>query len=133
MGSSIISIRVAAPARLSSMVTKLASGASLIISAEGMSTGGGVAMWTGDEGMIVVIRGELIVSCAASLARTALREAPRSPTDSYSSRMELMVVMFVCEGKGEGRGNVLLALFHPSFMFPWALLLRWGIGDRSRR
>jgi len=72
MGSSIISIQVAALARLSSIVTKLVSRASRIMSADGIITGGGVAMWTGDEGIIVVTRGEDIVSLAASLARTAL-------------------------------------------------------------
>jgi len=55
------------------MVTKLESGASLIMSVEGMRTGGGVAMWMGDEGMMVVTRGEDILSLLASAARTALR------------------------------------------------------------
>jgi len=67
------------------MVTKLELGASQIMSAEGMSTGGGVAMCTGDDGMMVVTRGEDILSLSALAARTALRYAPRSPTDSYSS------------------------------------------------
>src|SRR6266702_3526842 len=98
MGSSIISMRVAALARLSSIVTKLESGASLSMSVEGISTGGGVAMGTGDEGMMVVTRGELIISLVASLARTALRYAPRSPTDSYSSRNELMMMMVMISG-----------------------------------
>src|SRR6266702_1647786 len=132
MGSSTISILVAALAKLSNMSMNWSSRASRTMSAEGIITGGGVAMWTGDDGMIVVTRGELMRSLSASAARTALRYAPRSPTDSYSSRMELMVVMFVCEGEEEEGGNVLLALFHPFFISSWALLLRWGIGDRSR-
>jgi len=72
MGSSTISIRVVALARLSSMVTKLKSGASRIMSAEGIMTGGGVAMCTGEEGMMVVTLGDEIVSLWASLARTVL-------------------------------------------------------------
>ena|SRR6266702_1166470 len=91
MGSSTISTLVAALARLSSIVTKLESGASRIISAEGMSTGGGVAMCTGDEGMMVMTRGEDILSLSASAARTALRYAPRSPTDSYLSVEKFMM------------------------------------------
>src|SRR6266702_3549495 len=94
MGSSTISTLVAVLARLSSMVTKLESGASRIMSAEGMSTGGGVAMGTGEDGITVVTRGDDILSLSASIARTALRYAPRSPTDSYSSWKELMVTMF---------------------------------------
>jgi len=43
------------------------------MSADGMTTGGGVAMCTGDDGIIVVIQGEDMLSLAASLARTALR------------------------------------------------------------
>src|SRR6266571_1159126 len=93
MGSSTISTLVAALARLSSIVIKLESGASLIMSAEGMSTGGGVAMCTGEEGMMVVTRGDDILSLSASAARTALRYAPRSPTDSYSSVEKFMVRM----------------------------------------
>src|SRR6266702_3061322 len=95
MGSSTISTLVAALARLSSMVMKLELGVSRIISAEGMSIGGGVAMCTGDEGMMVVTRGEDILSLSASAARTALRYAPRSPTDSYSSVEKFM--MRVCD------------------------------------
>src|SRR6266702_5944971 len=94
MGSSTISTLVAVRAMLSSMVMKLASGASRSMSAEGMSTGGGVAMCMGDEGMTVVMRGEDILSLLASAARTALRYAPRSPTDSYSSVEKFMI----CEG-----------------------------------
>src|SRR6266702_7794924 len=90
MGSSTISTLVAALARLSSMFMKLESGASRIMSAEGMMTGGGVAMCIGDEGMTVVTRGEDILSLSASAARTALRYAPRSPTDSYSSVEKFM-------------------------------------------
>src|SRR6266571_8429009 len=132
MDSSTISTLVAALARLSSMVTKLESGASRIMSADGMSTGGGVAMCTGDEGIMVVTRGEDILSLSASAARTALRYAPRSPTDSYSSRKELMVKMM--EWMGVGRRELMaFARSCPSFMCFWALLLRWGIGDRSRR
>src|SRR6266702_6755524 len=104
MGSSTSSIRVAALARLSSMVTKLASGTSRIMSVDGMSISGGVAMCTGDEGMMVVTRGDDILSLSASAARTALQYAPRSPTDSYSSIIELMRE-FLCEGEewnGEG-------------------------------
>ena len=63
---------MAAPARLSSIATKLALGISLIMSAEGIMTGGGVAMWMGEEGTIVVTHGEHTVSLLASLARTAL-------------------------------------------------------------
>src|SRR6266702_6557428 len=95
MGSSIISIRVAALARLSSMVTKLESGASRIISADGIMMGGGVAIWTGDDGMMVVTHGELRLSLWASWARRALRYAPRSPTDSYSSVVKFIVVWVV--------------------------------------
>src|SRR6266702_1636012 len=96
MGSSTILTLVAAPARLSSIVMKLESGASRIMSAEGISTGGGVAMCTGDEGMMVVTRGDDILSLSASAARTALRYAPRSPTDLYSSVEKFMV----CVGYG---------------------------------
>src|SRR6266571_3093908 len=133
MDSSTISTLVAALARLSSMVTKLESGASRIMSADGMSTGGGVAMCTGDEGIMVVTRGEDILSLSASAARTALRYAPRSPTDSYSSRKELMVRVMIWLGVGRGKVNGFFARSCPSFMCFWALLLRWGIGDRSRR
>jgi len=73
MGSSTASTLVAALARLSSMVTKLMSGASRIMSADGIMTGGGVAMWTGDDGIMVVMRGDDILSLSASAARTALR------------------------------------------------------------
>src|SRR6266702_2560915 len=90
MGSSTISILVAALARLSSMSTKVAWGASLIVSADGIISGGGVAMWTGDDGIAVVTRGHDIISLWASAARTALRYAPRSPTDSYSSVEKFM-------------------------------------------
>src|SRR6266571_5963752 len=96
MGSSTSLTLVAALARLSSMVTKLESGASLIMSAEGMMTGGGIAIWTGDEGMMVVTRGDDILSLSASAARTALRYAPHSPTDSYSS-VEKFIVRMGCE------------------------------------
>ncbi len=72
MGSSTISILVAALARLSSMVTKLKSGVSRIILADGMINGGGVAMWMGDEGIMVVILGEDRLSLWALFARTAL-------------------------------------------------------------
>ncbi len=41
--------------------------------AEGIITGGGVAMCTGDEGMIVITQGEDIVSLVASAARTVLQ------------------------------------------------------------
>src|SRR6266702_3120410 len=94
------------------MVTKLESGASRIMSAEGMITGGGVAMCTGDEGIMVVTRGEDILSLSASAARTALRYAPRSPTDSYSSRKELMVRVMIWLGVGRGKvdGFFLLVL-----------------------
>ncbi len=51
----------------------LESGASQMMSADGMITGGGVAICTGDEGIIVVTQGEEIVSLAASLARTVLQ------------------------------------------------------------
>src|SRR6266702_263825 len=97
---------VAALARLSSMVTKLESGTSQIMSAEGMSMGGGVAICTGDEGMIVMTCGEDILSLSASAARTALRYAPRSPTDSYLS-VEKFIVGFgkVCRGFGVGVGR----------------------------
>src|SRR6266702_2627649 len=95
MGSSTISTLVAALARLSSMVTKLESGASWIMSAEGISTGGGVAICTGDEGIIVVTRGEDILSLSASAARTVLRYVLRSPTDSYSS-VEKFIVRVEC-------------------------------------
>ena len=54
------------------MSTKVAWGASLIVSADGIMSGGGVAMCTGDEGMTVVTLGEDIVSLWASLARTVL-------------------------------------------------------------
>src|SRR6266702_6368837 len=109
MGSSTISTLVVALAMLSSLVTKLASGASWIMLAEGMSMGGGVAMCTGDEGMIVVTRGEDILSLSASAARTALRYVPRSPTDSYSSVEKFMIVVVVMESGGGGkRGTVLL-------------------------
>src|SRR6266702_8898664 len=100
MGSSTTSTLVAALARLSSMVTKLESGISWIISAEGISTGGGVAMCTGDDGMMVVTRGEEILSLSASAARTALQYAPRSPTDSYSSVEKFMREIF-CVRNGE--------------------------------
>src|SRR6266702_5006679 len=118
MGSSIVSILVAALAMLSSMVMKLALGASQSMSTEGMSTGGGVAMCTGDEGMTVVMRGEDILSLSASAARTALRYAPRSPTDSYSSVEKFMI----CEDVwGSSRivvgeeGNGLFVLSFPFF------------------
>src|SRR6266702_2261512 len=128
MGSSTISTLVAALARFSSMVVKLESGASLIMLAEGMMTGGGVAMWTGDEGMMVVTRGDDIVSLWSTAARTALRYALRSPTDSYSSRKEL-IVMIVVVGK-EGGGKLSCYRRSPlSFMLSWALLLPRGIGD----
>src|SRR6266702_921947 len=130
MGFSTISALVVALAKLSSIVTKLESGASRIMSAEGMSTGGGVAMCTGDVGMMVVIRGEDILSLSASAARTALRYVPRSPTDLYSSVEKFM--MCVCDRSVWG-GDVILCCVGPSFMCFWALLLRWGIGDRSRR
>jgi len=78
------------------MVTKLESGASQIISAEGMSTGRGVAMCTGDEGMMVVTQGEDILSLSASAARTVLRYAPCSPTDSYSS-VEKFIMCVGCK------------------------------------
>src|SRR6266571_9492900 len=91
------------------MVMKLASGTSRIMSADGMSTGGGVAMWTGDEGMIVVTRGDDILSLSASAARTALRYAPCSPTDSYLSIIELMREFLCVKGwRGEGSGNASL-------------------------
>ncbi len=48
---------------------KLALGISLMVSAEGIMMGGGVAMWTGEDGMMVVTLGEHIVSLLASLAR----------------------------------------------------------------
>jgi len=44
-----------------------------MVSAEGIITGGGVAMCMGEEGIMVVTRGEHIVSLLASLARTALQ------------------------------------------------------------
>ncbi len=75
---------------------KLELGASRIMLAEGISTGGGVAMCTGDEGMMVVTRGDDILSLSASAARTALQYAPHSPTDSYSSVEKFMV----CVGYG---------------------------------
>jgi len=98
MGSSTSSTLVAALARLSSMVTKLESGTSQIMSAEGISTGGGVAMCTGDEGMMVVTRGDDILSLSASAARTALRYVPRSPTDSYLSVEKFMRRGFFVKG-----------------------------------
>src|SRR6266702_6660701 len=100
MGSSTISILVAALAMLSIMVTKLESGASRIISVEGMSTGGGVAMCTGDVGIMVVTRGEEILSLSASAARTALWYEPRSPTDLYLSVEKFMREIF-CVRNGE--------------------------------
>src|SRR6266702_2632738 len=103
------------------MVTKLESGASRIMSAEGMITGGGVAMCTGDEGIMVVTRGEDILSLSASAARTALRYAPRSPTDSYSSRKELMVRVMIWLGVGRGKvDGFFFARSRPSFMCFWA-------------
>ncbi len=83
--------------------------------AEGMSTGGGVAMCTGDEGMMVVTQGEDILSLSASAARTALRYAPRSPTDSYLS-VEKFMMGFSCSS-GEGEGNDL-------FVIPFLLFYR---------
>ncbi len=77
------------------------------MSADGISTGGGVAMCTGDEGMMVVTRGEDILSLSASAARTALRYALRSPTDSYSSVEKFMVKVF-CVVMGEKRGMIRL-------------------------
>ncbi len=32
-----------------------------------------------------------------------------------------------------GKSDVVFCFVGPSFMFVWVLLLRWGIGDRSRR
>src|SRR6266704_1746812 len=61
MGSSTISILVAALAKLSSMLMNWSSRASRTMSAEGIMTGGGVAMWTGDDGMTLVTCGELMV------------------------------------------------------------------------
>ena len=55
------------------MFTKLKSGASQIMSAEGMMTGGGVAICTGEEGIMVVTLGDDMWSLWASFARTALR------------------------------------------------------------
>ncbi len=68
------------------------------MSAEGMSTGGGVAICTGDEGITVVTRGEDILSLSASAARTALQYALHSPTDSYSS-VEKFMVRMGCESE----------------------------------
>src|SRR6266702_2256353 len=115
MGSSTTSTLVAALAKLSSMVTKLESGASRIMSAEGISTGGGVAMCTGDEGMIVVTWGEDILSLSASAARTALRYVPRSPMNLYLS-VEKFMVGFSCSS-GEEEGNDL-------FVIPFLLFYR---------
>ncbi len=39
---------------------------------DGITTGGGVAIWMGDEGITVVTQGEDILSLLASVARTAL-------------------------------------------------------------
>jgi len=109
--------------RLSSRVTKLKLGASQIIWVEGISTGGGVAMCTGDEGMMVVTRGEDILSLSVSAARTALRYAPRSPTDLYSSMKELMMFLGTRERNGEERNGsfaidslLLLCAFGHSFL-----------------
>jgi len=42
-----------------------------IMLVDGIITGGGVAMWTGDDRIMVVTLGEDIIFLSASLARTA--------------------------------------------------------------
>ncbi len=71
MGSSTSSTLVAADARLSSMAMKLLVGMEWIMLVDGIITGGGVAMWMGDDGTIVVTPGDDIVFLSASSARTA--------------------------------------------------------------
>ncbi len=64
---------MAALARLLSMVTNASVGIDRTVSADGIITGGGVAIWMGDNGTMVVTQGEDIVSLWASSARTAFR------------------------------------------------------------
>ncbi len=55
------------------MVMKLSVGMEWMVLADEIMTGGGVVMWMGDDGMIVVTLGEDIVFLSASSARTAFR------------------------------------------------------------
>ena len=55
------------------MATKPLVGIEQIVSADRIMTGGGVAMWTGEDGMMVVTCGDDIVFLLASSARTAFR------------------------------------------------------------
>jgi len=71
MGSSTSLTLVAAAERLSNIATKPLVGMEWMVSADGIITGGGVAMWTGEDGMIVVTHGDDMVFLSASSARTA--------------------------------------------------------------
>ncbi len=73
MGSSTSSTLVTADARLSSMATKPLVGMEWMVSVDGIMTGGGVAMWMGDDGIMVMTLGDDIVFLSASLARTAFQ------------------------------------------------------------
>src|SRR6266702_3497386 len=54
--------------------------------------------------------------------------------DSYSSAGEFMVVMMIERERNVcGDWFFVFCSVDPSFMLVRALLLRWGIGDRSRR
>ncbi len=73
MGSSITSILVVAVVRLLSIEMNEALGMSRMVLADGIMMGGGIAIWTGDVGIIVVTCGEESLSLSASFARTAFR------------------------------------------------------------
>src|SRR6266702_4938446 len=101
MGSSTSSTTVAARSSVNSR--NRSSAISLIMSAEGIITGGGMTVVSAMT--VLVLVGEEICALRASSARRALRYAPRSPTLSYSSMKEEVMVSFCmevggCEGDG---------------------------------
>src|SRR6266702_5700905 len=101
MGSSTSSTTVAARSSVNSR--NRSSAISLIMSAEGIITGGGVTVASSTT--VLELVGEEICALRASSARRALRYAPRSPTLSYSSmKEEVMMFLIVEVGKCEGDG-----------------------------
>src|SRR6266702_2437800 len=114
MGSSTSSTTVAARSSVNSRNQSLAI--SLIMSADGIITGGGVTAVSSTA--VLEFVGEEICALRASSARRALRYAPRSPTLSYSSmKVEVIVSFWYGGGRMWGRWD-LVRPEGPSF-YPW--------------
>src|SRR6266571_6401172 len=101
MGSSTSSTTVAARSSVNSR--NRSSAISLIISAEGIITGGGVTVVSSMT--VLELVGEEICALRASSARRALRYAPRSPTLSYSSMKEEVMVSLYGGGRMKEMGS----------------------------